>query len=217
MTAGPTLTPAGEGVRLVLARHGQTPSNVGHVLDTLPPGPGLTELGREQASGLAERLAGEPLRSIHASLAVRAQQTAAPLAMRHGLDVTVIDGVQEVFVGDLEGLGGDGPRQQFESVYGRWLAGAVDESMPGGETGRQALDRFLDAAKQTVDGVESGAVALVSHGAMLRLVAGHLAANVPGRDANGAYLPNAGTITLVSDFAVPTGWRCVQWDGLDPH
>ncbi len=209
-----TLTPAAEGVRLVLARHGQTPSNVTHVLDTMPPGPELTEEGHRQAAQLADRLASEDLVSIYASQAVRAQQTAAPLAARHGLDVVVIDGVHEVFVGDLEGLGGAGPRRRFEDVYARWLLGELDEMMPGGESGRQALSRFLDGAKQTVDGVTAGTVVVVSHGAMIRLVAGHLAANVPGSTADQAYLPNTGTITLVSDFAAPSGWRCRQWDGL---
>ena len=32
-------------MRLILVRHGQTPSNIERLLDTGAPGPGLTELG----------------------------------------------------------------------------------------------------------------------------------------------------------------------------
>jgi probable phosphoglycerate mutase len=46
-------------LRLLLVRHGQTESNVNVVLDSLPPGPPLTQLGRQQAAELAERLAAE--------------------------------------------------------------------------------------------------------------------------------------------------------------
>lgn len=33
-------------MRLLLIRHGETPTNVGYLLDTAVPGPGLTEIGR---------------------------------------------------------------------------------------------------------------------------------------------------------------------------
>ena len=48
-------------MRLYLARHGQTLSNIGRALDTAYPGAELTDLGQEQAARLAARLASEPL------------------------------------------------------------------------------------------------------------------------------------------------------------
>ena len=42
-------------MRLYLARHAQTLSNVGHALDTAYPGAALTDLGQEQAARLAAR------------------------------------------------------------------------------------------------------------------------------------------------------------------
>lgn len=202
-----------EGVRLVLVRHGQTPSNVRKALDTVPPGPGLTEHGQRQAHDLAQRLAHEKVRSITASLALRAQETAAPLATRHALGVSVADGLHEVYVGDLEGRDDQQSRLRFEEVYARWHVGEIDAPMPGGETGRQALNRFVASARPMVEGVSSGSIVLVSHGAMLRLVAGQLAPNVEG--ANAAYLPNTGVIVLEASLDSVTGWVCVQWDGLD--
>ena len=39
-------------MRLILIRHGETPSNVRGSLDTSLPGPGLTDLGQEQAEAI---------------------------------------------------------------------------------------------------------------------------------------------------------------------
>ncbi|MEV5537539.1 histidine phosphatase family protein [Saccharopolyspora shandongensis] len=211
---GPMLE-APTGLHLILARHGQTPANVAHLLDTLPPGPGLTELGQQQAARLAERLADEKIISVHASRAVRAQQTAQPLAQRHKLPLEIVDGTHEVYVGDLEGRGDQEALQIFDDVYESWHAGRLDVPMPGGETGREALTRFVGGARSAIDGAGDGAVALVSHGAMLRLAACTLAANVDGAHANARYLPNTGVIVLEADPDARTGWRCLSWDGLD--
>lgn len=214
MAADPLLAGVDDGVRLVLARHGQTPSNVRHALDTLPPGPGLTEHGRNQAAQLADHLAGEKVAAVRASRAARARQTAEPVARRHALDVEVVEGMQEIYVGDLEGTADPASRQHFEEIYADWHFGRLDLGMPGGETGNQALERFFGAAGRAVGGVSAGAVVLVSHGAMLRLAAARLASDVSASRANSAYLPNTGLVVLEARESAPTGWRCLRWDGL---
>ncbi len=70
-------------LRLVLVRHGQTTANALGVLDTRLPGHPLTEHGHQQAADLAQRLAGEPVVGVYASRALRACQTAQPIAARH--------------------------------------------------------------------------------------------------------------------------------------
>jgi len=54
-------------VRLILIRHGQTQSNVDHLLDTGHPGAPLTEEGLEQAATLVDRLASEPIEAVYSS------------------------------------------------------------------------------------------------------------------------------------------------------
>lgn len=207
---------APEGVRLVLARHGQTPANVAKLLDTLPPGPGLTDLGAQQAEELAERLAGweDKFVAVRASAARRAQETAAPVARRLGLPVQVAEGTHEVFVGELEGLGGPA-LPVFDDVYARWHGGELDVPMPGGgESGRACIGRFLAGARSALEGVAEGSVVMVSHGAMLRLVAGVLVEEITGAEADSLHLPNTGLIVIESDPETRTGWRCLTWDGL---
>lgn len=204
---------APDGVRLVLARHGETPSNVARTLDTLPPGPGLTAEGRRQAAELGADLAAEKVVAVRASRATRAQETAQPVADQHDLPVEVSEGMQEIYVGDLEGSADDASRRLFDEIYGSWHFGEIDRSMPGGESGRQALHRFLEAARIGLRAVPAGTVVLVSHGAVLRLVAGRLT-SIGAARANAAYLPNTGRIVLEARADEPTGWACLRWDGL---
>src|SRR3954467_15074485 len=91
-------------MRLLLVRHGQTPSNVAFLLDTAVPGPGLTALGERQAAALPQALAGEDVEAVYASTLIRAQATAAPLAAARGLEVLVRDGIRELSAGDARRL-----------------------------------------------------------------------------------------------------------------
>ncbi|MEU5690978.1 histidine phosphatase family protein [Actinosynnema sp. NPDC020468] len=199
-------------MKLVLVRHGETASNVGMVLDSRPPGPPLTEAGVAQAAALAESLPG-PVTAVYASVAVRARQTAAPLAAAHGLEVRVVDGVHEIDCGDLEGRDDRASFEVFVSVVRQWAEGSLDVPIPGGESGRQVLDRFLAAVDKVVaDHAADDTVVLVSHGGALRMAALALSANVQPALAEAGLLPNTGQVVLES---TPTGWLCTSWTGVD--
>lgn len=87
-------------MKLWLIRHGQTPSNVLGLLDTAVPGPGLTDLGLEQAAAIPDALRDQQLSTVFASSQTRAQLTAAPLAADRKLPVQVRPGLREVSAGD---------------------------------------------------------------------------------------------------------------------
>ncbi|UUV28365.1 histidine phosphatase family protein [Amycolatopsis roodepoortensis] len=199
-------------MKLLLVRHGQTEGNVRGALDTALPGPPLTELGREQAQSLVTRLDGEPIVAVYASQAVRAQQTAAPLAAERGLDVQVLDGVHEVAAGDLEGKTDKDSITTYMSVVRRWTLGELDPPIPGGETGAQVRARMLDAVARLRAKHEQadpdGTVVLVSHGGAIRLGGEWLAGNVTAEVANQGLIPNTGIVELV---AAPAGWTCLTW------
>ncbi len=194
-------------MRLVLARHGQTESNVARVLDSRPPGPPLTALGRAQATALGARLAGWDVTAVHASRAVRAQETAGPVAAAHGLPVDVVDGVHEVDCGELEGRADADARARFEAVYGAWGTGDLDARLPGGESAHDLCARYLPAVERLVAGA-SGTVVLVSHGAAIRVAAGALL----GDGVETRYVPNTGLVVLAP---TPTGWALDRWDTPD--
>ena len=199
------------GLRLMLVRHGQTESNVRRALDSKPPGPPLNLIGQGQAAELAADLADEPIVAVYASVAVRAQQTAEPVAAKHGLAVQVVDGAQEVFVGDLECRTDETSVQEFFRVFGAWAEGELSVPMPGGETGEQARVRFERVIAGIREEHREGVVVLVSHGGILRLVAPMLARNLTPDNTKFALVPNTGRIVLADGPA----WRCVEWTGLD--
>jgi probable phosphomutase (TIGR03848 family) len=88
---------------VILLRHGESTSNVGRTLAGRAPGVALTERGREQAEGIAERLAVLPIDAIVRSPLLRCEQTVAPLAAKTGLEPVVEDGLVEVDYGDWTG------------------------------------------------------------------------------------------------------------------
>lgn len=118
---------------MILLRHGQSEFNLHFTATRRDPGiedPRLTPLGHEQAERAAEALAagteaGE-VRRIVASPYTRALQTAAPLARRLGLPVTIVPLVRERFafacdVGSpATRLAADWPGHDFAGVEERW-------------------------------------------------------------------------------------------------
>ncbi|NKX53499.1 histidine phosphatase family protein [Arthrobacter mobilis] len=196
-------------MRLLLIRHGQTPSNIRGLLDTAVPGPGLTRLGREQARALPDALAGEPIEALLASTAIRTQLTAEPLADANGLPVEVRHGLREISAGKLEMLADAQAHRTYMSVVFGWSAGDLDQRMPGGPDGHETFGRF-DAvvAELLASGLRT--VAVVSHGAMIRSWAGARAANLGADYVARNILGNTGVVVLEGDG---NGWEALSWMG----
>src|SRR3954454_2357982 len=120
-------------MKLWLIRHGQTPSNVLGLLDTAVPGPGLTDLGVEQAAAIPGALRDQALTAVFASSQTRAQLTAAPLAGDRGLTVQVRPGLREISAGQWEMRGDKDSVQAYLGAIGRWFGGDLEHRLPGGE------------------------------------------------------------------------------------
>lgn len=196
-------------MRLLLVRHAETPSNVDHLLDTAVPGPGLTALGAQQAAALPDALAAEDIGALYASTLVRAQLTAAPLAAARGLDVRVRDGIREIAAGDLEMLPGDSEQGAlYMKTAFAWAAGDTALRMPGGESGDEVLARF-DAVVAEAARTGAGTVALVSHGAVIRMwtAARGKGADIPFAAAHP--LRNTGVVAL--EGSPQAGWTVLTW------
>ncbi|WP_320779043.1 histidine phosphatase family protein [Streptomyces sp. CRN 30] len=197
-------------MRLLLIRHGQTPSNVKHLLDTAEPGPGLTPLGQEQAAALPEVLASEEIDALYVSTLVRTQLTAAPLAAAKQLEVRVRDGIREVLAGDLEMRGDEEAGLTYMTTALAWSAGDTELRMPGGENGVEALARY-DAVVEEAAATGAETVAMVSHGAAIRMWVAARAENVGARYAAEHALRNTGVVVL--EGSPEQGWRVLLWEG----
>jgi broad specificity phosphatase PhoE len=196
-------------VRLLLIRHGQTASNVTRLLDTAAPGAPLDEVGLEQARALADALADEPIEAVYASDLTRSQQTAAPLAARHGVEVVVRGGIREIQAGEDE-MSADWVR--YLTTIMSWNAD-LDARMPGGESGREVLERF-DAVLDEAHAAGHGTVAVISHGAMIRTWAAARAANLTADFLRTTGLDN--TIVLELTRTPQRTWTLVRWGDKTP-
>lgn len=197
-------------MRLLLIRHGQTPSNVEGLLDTAAPGPGLTELGHRQAAQIPDALSHESVDGIWVSTLVRTHATAAPLAEARGLAPVQLPGIHEILAGDLEmRRDHEAVRIYLETVFA-WGLGDLAPRMPGGEDGAEFFDRFDSSiASVATSGARSAVV--VSHGAAIRVWVAGRAINVPPSYAGEHDIQNTGIIEL--DGSPDTGWTLLSWQG----
>ena len=203
--------------RLILVRHGQSVANVVRRLVTRPPGAELADLGREQARGFG-RAHTRPVGLLVHSSAARAAQTAAEIGAEVGLAAVEVDGIYEVQAGDLENRNDDEAIAEFNTVYQRWHEGQLAVPMPGGETGRDVLERYLpvlsDLRVRYLDDPDwRQDIVVVSHGAAIRLAAGVLA-GVESSFVLDHHLANteAVAMTPITDGR----WSCVQWGARTP-
>lgn len=198
-------------MRLLLIRHGQTDSNIRRLLDTAVPGPALNELGQAQAQAMVEALADQPLEGIYSSVALRAQQTARPLAEARGMDLQVREGVREISAGNFEMSGEMSDILAYLEVISAWMQGDRQRRMPGAETGNEVLTRCEGVIEEArAAGQET--IAIVSHGGLIRTWAGCRAANVDPARPQDYDLGNTGTVVLQDDSGdSERPWRVLTW------
>ncbi|PPF52302.1 histidine phosphatase family protein [Rathayibacter sp. AY1C2] len=196
-------------MRLLLIRHGQTPSNVAGLLDTRIPGPGLTDLGRTQAAALPGRLAGEGIGALLVSTMVRTHETAAPLAAALGLEPMERDGIREVAAAGLEMRGDDAAVEEYMGTVFRWAGGETSIRLAGGETGDEFAARY-DAVVAEAEALGHEVVALISHGAAIRCWAGLRSLDLDARFIADHLLDNTGVVVLEGSG---DAWTLVSWQG----
>lgn len=150
-------------LRLLLARHGEVPSNrelryVGS-LDEPLAGPGI-----EQAGRLADALAPLPVQAVYSSPLRRARETGRRIAEARGLPLEIEPRLREQAFGEWEGrtrrevLADDGERLL------RWEAD-LGSAPPGGESLQAVQARMLDLVADLSRRHPGGrdGVVLVSH------------------------------------------------------
>lgn len=155
---------------LILIRHGETDWNRRQCFQGQIDVP-LNEFGLEQAQRLGQRLAGEPIDALIVSDLLRARQTAAPLAERHGLEPRLMPALREQAFGILEGLSFDEIRQRHPEEFARWVRHDPDYALPGGAESRHAFHRRVIDALQALGQQHAGQrLAVVTHGGVLDMV-----------------------------------------------
>lgn len=198
-------------MRLLLARHGRTASNVAVLLDTAPPGPELDDVGHAQAATLAQRVAGQRIGGVYTSDMVRAVQTGAPTVRGFGVPHIELPQLREVIAGEDEMLP---DLRRYQGMLRSWAEGDRSVSIPGGESGEEFFARF-EAGIRSIAEAGHEAALVVSHGAAIRSWAGFV---MPAVHAvfGGRGMPN--TTVIVADGDPDSGWtlRGIDLPAVDP-
>lgn len=148
--------------RLVLWRHGQTSWNLERRFQGQTDIP-LDETGIAQARQAAGHLASLKPVALFSSDLQRAQLTAATLAERTGLPVTLDKDLRERSGGVWEGLTDAEIRERYPAERATW-------NPPNGELTLVVADRVAGAFARIAESIEPGDLAIaVGHGASLRL------------------------------------------------
>lgn len=225
---GPAIAWADEEITLDFVRHAQSVSNENGIIDTVPPGTGLTSLGDQQAETVAQALYAEYGHSIglYSSEELRAIETADYLAALPGVPaVQELAGLDEINAGIYEG-------QPVDSLAGilyltaplSWALGAELVPIPGSPDANGFVfdQRFTEAVDAIYNNTVTGGgpsttdVAFSSEGAM----ATWTMMNVNNPDipllltqllTTGQFVANTDQVVVQGD---PTdGWTLVSFDG----
>lgn len=155
---------------LELVRHGESEAYLEGAPFPLTGGhgdPPLSPEGREQAERVGARLSADGIDAIYVSTLRRTAETAAPLAKRLGLEVTVEAGLREIYLGEWEGghyrkMVADGhPLAQQVFAEERW------DLIPGAEPSAAFAERVRSAIERLAAEHPGQRVAAFTHGGVI--------------------------------------------------
>jgi probable phosphoglycerate mutase len=191
--------------RVFVARHGEAVYESELLSDA---GGWLSPLGREQARGLAEEVAGERIARVWTSDMARAVQTGEVVAGLLGVDVVVRKGLREFGVGDAAGT--NGVPDPFAATFAAWLAGDLTARIPGAESGEEVVERYGTVLEEIADEHRGESVLVVSHGGVMCMALSALARNLALSHSRDLPMPNCGVVALEGDA---DGWVARTWAG----
>jgi len=158
-------------MRILLARHGETPWNAegryqGQIDIPLSP------VGQSQAVALGARLQGVEITRAVASPLSRARDTAElALGPARASMLTTDADLQEIAHGEWEGLLAQEIHDKDPARLRAWREEPETVMMPGGESLRQVMDRSWQGLARACDGLGDGDTLLVvAHDAVNRVI-----------------------------------------------
>ncbi|KPI02466.1 Phosphoglycerate mutase [Actinobacteria bacterium OK074] len=155
----------GAPATLVLLRHGETPlTPQKRFSGSGGSDPSLSAAGREQAERVAEALARRgTVEAVVSSPLARTRETAAAVADRLGLAVSIEDGLRETDFGAWEGLTFGEVRERDPEALNTWLASPDAEPPGGGESFAAVAVRVAAARDKLIAAYAGRTVLVVTH------------------------------------------------------
>lgn len=157
-------------LNLYFLRHGQTSSSRDNVFCGSGLNPDLTPEGTQMAQQFADFYGDLSWQAVYASSLVRAQQTAAPISEKVGLEVRTRDDLKEIAYGAWEGKTVAQVDEAFHDAHIEWTADPAWNAPTGGETAIVIARRGLQVVEEIRADVGDGNVLIVSHKATIRIL-----------------------------------------------
>ena len=152
---------------LYFIRHGESESNKTRCFAGQLDVP-LTEIGFRQAERVVDFFKDIPLSAVYSSDLCRAMDTVRPTAAAKGLDVIPREDLREVFAGEWEGMPFEDLPRRYPEDFRVWQENIGEARCTGGESLAEAAQRAEAAARRIAKAHPNGAVAVATHGGILR-------------------------------------------------
>lgn len=214
--------PASAEVEYWFIRHAETEGNIG-VANAHNPDPNylneLTDIGRQQATVLAQGLVNEPIKRLYSSNALRTIQTAYYItAETDQPEPIVVPAIREWDPAVPASYSQEDILNAMYDVIPQWISGDTSAKLsvsgPEGESLEDMLSRTVPGYKNIIKKHEcdDGIIAIVSHGASIGWSMPSLADNVDLTFALTQGLHNTGIVK-----AVPNGNKLtvISWEGQE--
>ena len=157
-------------MRILLARHGETPWNAEGRYQGQEDIP-LSPVGLAQAQALGERLREVPITRAVASPLQRARHTAELALGQRELPLTLDPGLMEIAHGTWEGLLASEIRERDGELLRAWRDSPHEVLMPQGESLQHVFDRAWPALARASEGLGADDILLVvAHDAVNRVL-----------------------------------------------
>ncbi|NLY85884.1 MAG: histidine phosphatase family protein [Tissierellia bacterium] len=155
--------------KIYLIRHGQSEWNLLSKVQGQKDA-NLTDLGREQARKLGERLIDEDIDIIYSSDLSRALETAKIISSIINKPIVESKEIREINFGIWEGLTLEEILKKHKEQYLIWMKNPVQFKLEGAETLEALKDRVMNYVEKIILENKDKNIAIVSHNATLKII-----------------------------------------------
>lgn len=155
--------------RLYLIRHGQSEWNILNKIQG-QTNTFLTDLGKQQALCIANKLVKENIDIIYTSDLARAQDTARTISQKIDKPLMISESIREIKFGPWEGLNTSQMQERYREEHLIWTKEPERLKVDGIETLEELKTRALGWVEEIIKENEGKNIAIVSHGATLKVL-----------------------------------------------